>query len=779
MKQYFLFFLTLFFTIPGISQENVLLDDFESGNLSMSGSTTLMGNANWKITDNPCKDTVNNSLKAYRFERLSETPEWAGFWTKVSREINADKYRYIHIKYLRTNDRSRLRIKLQRQPEQTGDSREFFSTEYPQKINSWEWMTFDLDENKCKGMYSVLSVQPDLAANQPVGTQVYIDDILLSNDPAPYLPFKEKTPQNLTIADLSSTSVLIEWDSIYGATSYSVYDIGCPIGRTKINAIQFSGMLPAHPYKIQVVAHNEKGEKTKYSRVLSLRMLKKGELAVPDNLHFIYRDSNSIELRWNYVASADQYEVYKNGELYSTIKQTQIRVSELPAYTPFRFEVKAISDKGERSEKSKPLTVATLETQQQRAERMDWWRHDRFGLFIHWGVYAAFSGCYENKCIPVGEYGEWIMEKMEIPVETYRAKAETDFTAQHYHPKEWVALAKNAGMKYIVITSKHHEGFALFDTKASDWNAVQSSPAKRDLLTPLVKEAHDAGLKVGFYYSQALDWVNGGSGKHWDKIQDARTFDQYLEEVSIPQVREILKNYGKIDILWWDMPIEMTQERANRFLEVLAEEFDWTKDLVINDRLGGSYRFDHDTPEQSIPDIPPTGRDDGRDWETCMTLNTTWGYTKDDHNWKSSEEIIHKLTDIVSKGGNFLLNIGPMADGTIPEESVKRLNDVGEWMKVNGEAIYGTTHSPFSTQLDWGRCTVKETARGKKMYFHVWNWPENGRLLIPGMNERPQKAYLLASPDQKITVSRKYQGMEMKLPKECPGKYSVTVVFEM
>jgi len=247
-------------------------------------------------------------------------------------------------------------------------------------------------------------------------------------------------------------------------------------------------------------------------------------------------------------------------------------------------------------------------------ERMAWWKDAKFGMFIHWGVYSVPAGRYQGKEVP--GIGEWIMNRAKIPTASYQAYAK-EFNPVKYNAEAWVKIAKDAGMKYIIITSKHHDGFAMFDTKASNWNIVKATPYGKDVLKPLVAAAHKAGLKIGFYYSQAQDWNNPGgaaAGGHWDKAQDG-SMDDYIDKVALPQVKEILSNYGDIDVLWWDTPNDMTPERAAKFDAVVKK---YPK-LITNNRLGGGYKGDTETPEQFVP---ATGFP-GRNWETCMTMNDT------------------------------------------------------------------------------------------------------------------------------------------------------------
>lgn len=412
------------------------------------------------------------------------------------------------------------------------------------------------------------------------------------------------------------------------------------------------------------------------------------------------------------------------------------------------------------------------ETKAQRDARMHWWREAKFGMFIHWGVYAVPAGTYQGKQIP--GIGEWIMRKAHIPVSEYKAYAK-EFDPVKYDPDAWAKLAKEAGMKYIVITSKHHDGFALYDSKVTDWDVVDATPYGKDLLEPLVKAAHEEGLKMGFYYSQAQDWNHPGGaksgykeGRGWDDMHQG-SFDEYLKSIAYPQVKEILTRYD-LDILWWDTPVWMTKERA----ELLRPLIQLRPGLITNNRLGGGYRGDTDTPEQHIPatGIP------GRDWEVCMTMNRTWGYKSYDNEWKSVEDLIQKLCDIVSKGGNFLLNIGPKADGTIPDESIERLKAVGRWMNVNGEAIYATQASPFRLPK-WGRCTRKRLGDGRtRLFLHVFHWPADGKLTVQVSN-KVSKCYLLADAERTFTTTANDEGLVVRLTGDAPDAVCSVVVLDI
>jgi alpha-L-fucosidase len=402
--------------------------------------------------------------------------------------------------------------------------------------------------------------------------------------------------------------------------------------------------------------------------------------------------------------------------------------------------------------------IVRSETPAQHDARLQWFREARFGIFIHWGVYAVPAGSWNGR--PSG--AEWIMNTAKIPVAQYKALAK-QFTAAKYDPQAWAQLFEEAGAKYVVITAKHHEGFTLYDSQYSDWNAVKASGAHRDLLQPLVDAVRARGLKFGTYYSQSQDWVNLGGGKGntlpWDDEQKQGSFDEYLKTISLPQVHEILTKYHP-DILWFDTEYQMTPERAKPFFD-LAASF---PNLLINSRLGGGVLGDFRTSEQRIPASAMLGRQ----LEVNMTINNSWGYNANDLNWKSSQQLIRNLSDISSKDGNYLLNVGPTAEGVIPQPEVDRLLAIGRWMKVNGEAIYATHGGPFTQPLDWGRTTQKDwPGGGATLYLHVWNWPTDGKFLLPGLKQMPLSGRLLAN-QAVVTSAMTDAGLVVTLPGAAP-----------
>ncbi len=389
-----------------------------------------------------------------------------------------------------------------------------------------------------------------------------------------------------------------------------------------------------------------------------------------------------------------------------------------------------------------------------KEERLEWFRDAKFGLFVHWGPYSRLAGEWNGKQVPVGQNAEWIMQKLKIPVKEYRELA-AQFNPVLFDAEEWVTLAKNTGMKYLVITAKHHDGFAMYHSKASEYNIVDATPFKRDPMSELAKAAQKEGIRFCFYYSHREDWDHPDAyGNDWDYDESQKDFERYLNEKSKPQLRELLTNYGPLGLIWFDRGM-YTQEQGSEFVSIVRE---LQPRCLVNGRVG-NYDKELLGDYQNLNDngMPTGGIEEY--WETPQTLNHTWGYSRFDNNWKTPEEVIRRLVEIVSKGGNYLLNIGPRGDGTVPEVSVDILNKVGEWMKQNGESIYGTTASPFY-DLPWGRCTVK----GEKLYLHVFNWPSTGRLVVRGLNNRVKQATLLIDDKTNLRFSQNMNTLTIAVP---------------
>ncbi|MFT4111501.1 alpha-L-fucosidase [Silvibacterium sp.] len=423
-------------------------------------------------------------------------------------------------------------------------------------------------------------------------------------------------------------------------------------------------------------------------------------------------------------------------------------------------------------------SIQDTETKAERDARLHWFREARFGMFIHWGLYAIPAGRWDGKEVP--STGEWIMNTASIPVADYKALA-PQFNPTEFSAERVVSLAKTAGMKYIVITAKHHEGFAMFESKADPFNIVEATPYKKDPIRALASECRKQGIKLGFYYSQDQDWTAPGGAAyktgdhkpptyHWDPAQDG-SFADYLHKKCIPQLEELLSNYDEAPaILWFDTPTsDMTPELGSEVVKVLNKH----PKLIWNNRLGGGYAGDTETPEQFIP---PNGYP-GKDWESCMTMNDTWGYKSGDNNFKSAETLLRNLIDIASKGGNYLLNIGPKATGEVPQPEVERLEAMGRWLSVNGEAIYGTTPTLFGAEAGEFSKTEKEkdgspkfvdawkwrsTTKANEIYIHLFEWP-GGSFKLDSVPRTVTGAYLLAD-GKPLEVKHTGNGVEVALP---------------
>lgn len=546
----------------------------------------------------------------------------------------------------------------------------------------------------------------------------------------------------------------------------------------------------------------------------------------PDSLKTVCVGPHEVTLTWNAVQDAVSYDIYKEGTFYQSTDKNISKIGGLQSFDVYYFSVKAKNASGAYSKESEKLYIATTETKEQKDERMAWWREAHFGMFITWGAYSALGGHYSGptllkkdpahpwikedgviedyySCVhpnwiapdgsikinpttgkpyESGQYSEWIMFGAQIPRDEYLKRAKESFKAEKFNAKEWVRMAKDAGMKYIVITSKHHDGITFLNTPVGH-TVFKDTDIRRDLLKELVDEVRAAGLKIGFYYSQALDWTNPG-GMGWIPQNDTPNKEasyedraKYTDEIVIPHLRTIIEDY-KVDLLWWDMGISSTPEFKYRMMKSI-KNLPGTQRLIFNDRMEDKLTGDFKTPEQSIPDMPSNG--DGTDWETCMTLNDNWGYAAHDTRWKTTTDVLQKLIDITSKGGNYLLNIGPKANGTFPIESENRLAEISTWMKVNGEAIHGTKASPFIHQLDWGRATRKEINGKHVLYLHVFtqHWPKDGQLFVPNFGSDIKKAYLLKDSKKKVlNVKKAGDNHIFSIPLNAPDSISTTIVVE-
>jgi alpha-L-fucosidase len=429
------------------------------------------------------------------------------------------------------------------------------------------------------------------------------------------------------------------------------------------------------------------------------------------------------------------------------------------------------------------ILISSAETPQQRDARMGWWRDARFGMFVHWGLYSGLGGDWNNKMVADKGGLEWIQNMVGADTHTYAAQAVTKFRPTPDFAKGWARLAKQAGCQYVVFTTKHHEGFALHDSKLGQYDA--GDLINRDLVREITEAIRAEGLKVGFYHS-VIDWhhpqYDFTQSKQLPYPRDGRKLavtprnhDRYIDYLH-GQVDELISHYGPVDVIWWDYSAQDFQgDKAWRATELMAKVRAKQPAVIMNNRLfripeagfsgmgtnNVTSRMDPQygdfvTPEQHIPE---TGLP-GVDWETCMTMNTTWGYNRHDHKWKSSREIIRNLVDIASKGGNYLLNIGPKGDGSIPQESIDIMAAVGKWMDANAESIRGTGASPVGKPSFDGRITAK----GKVRYAHVFARPADGVITVPF---KVSKATLLAGGES-LAVAADGGGARVTLPAEMP-----------
>jgi alpha-L-fucosidase len=436
-----------------------------------------------------------------------------------------------------------------------------------------------------------------------------------------------------------------------------------------------------------------------------------------------------------------------------------------------------------------PQTPADPESPEAKKARLAWFHEAKYGLFIHWGLYAIPAGEWKGKRIP--GIGEWIMNRAKIPVGEYEQLTK-QWNPVKFDAEAWVQLAKDAGMKYMVITSKHHDGFALYDSKVSRFDVVDATPSKRDILKELQAACRKHGMPLGYYYSQSQDWREpGGAGNDWDFGPDLdpdgkerKDYDKYLREKAEPQVKELLTQYGPVALVWFDTPRMMNPERAQRFTDIVRS---LSPKTLIDGRLGAAGDY-VTTGDNVIP-----GEVQSTAWEVPATINHTWGYRKDDHDWKAPGDITFKLVDIVSKGGNYLLNVGPMADGVIPQPSQDVLRTVGRWLKLNGEAIYGAGASPWGDETGEPSSREGKDLRGNPLFLPHNEWrvtTKPGKLYftffqeprvpfpIPSMKNAVKRAYRLADQEP-VEVKIENGRPQLVMPRPIWDPTATVVVVEI
>jgi len=390
-----------------------------------------------------------------------------------------------------------------------------------------------------------------------------------------------------------------------------------------------------------------------------------------------------------------------------------------------------------------------------------WLKDSRFAMFVHWGLYSELGGKWDGKT----QYGiaEWIMRRAQIPVAEYE-KVAGRFNPTGFNANEWVQLAKDAGMRHIMITAKHHEGFAMFKSAVSPYNIVDATPFKRDPMKELAEACRAGGLRLGFYYSQTQDWHERDAvGNDWEFKKGEGDFKKYLASKAIPQIEELLRNYGPIAGVWFDTPGPITPEQSKGLVDLVHA---LQPQCLVNSRIGNGLG-DYDTlGDQEIPRLPRPGL-----WETPDTANDTWAYAWYDRDWKSPTEIAERLVRVVSRGGTYMLNVGPDGSGHIPEQSARILREVGKWVHAHEDAIHGTDATPFGP-LAWGECT----ARGQTLFLHVFQWPADGKLVLPGLRSEVRRATL---EGEVIKSARKEDLLVLNVPRLRPDSLIPVVTLEL
>jgi alpha-L-fucosidase len=391
-----------------------------------------------------------------------------------------------------------------------------------------------------------------------------------------------------------------------------------------------------------------------------------------------------------------------------------------------------------------------------------WFREAKFGIFIHWGLYSELGNEWRGK-----DYfgsGEWIMNRAKIPAADY-AQVASRFDPTNFDAETWARLVKESGARYLVITAKHHEGFAMFDSRVSPFNIVDATPYHQDPMKALADACRGEGLKFGFYYSQFLDWhePNGG-GNTWDFPRDKKNYRSYYAQKSIPQIKELLSNYGPLGLIWFDMPGGLNREET---LSFMGEVRKLQPDCLISSRVGNGLGDFRDLGDSEMPSAPVGGP-----WEALFTHNDSWGYVNGDSNFKTPRDILHLLASTAALGGNLILNVGPDGTGRIPEISRRYLREVGNWLAVNGESIYGTTHSPIPGQ-PWGVATLKTN----RLYLHVFERPNDGVLFVPGFNATVKNAAFLVD-GKTLKTEQQVDDLKIFLPANLPDPRDTVVAVD-
>ncbi|MCH6259055.1 alpha-L-fucosidase [Puniceicoccaceae bacterium K14] len=409
-----------------------------------------------------------------------------------------------------------------------------------------------------------------------------------------------------------------------------------------------------------------------------------------------------------------------------------------------------------------------------KEERMDWWREARFGCFIHWNASSVLGSEWNGKAY--SGYAEHIQRMAKIPCDVYRREAAGNFDPENFDADEWVRAAREAGMRYLIITAKHHDGFAMYDSKVSDNNIVDASPFGKDPMKALKAACDKHNLKFGFYYSHAFDWGepngvgndweydNPGGDKHlhgggnWFDVHPEMVprFRTYVDEKAIPQVQELIRNYDP-DIMWFDTPHKLPPEENLRILQAVRTA---KPSIVVNSRIVQDY----ENSPGPFGDYKSTGdravdfRAEEGDWETIPTTNESYGYSKHDLSHKTPDYLVQVLVKAAARGGNMLLNVGPRGDGMIDSIDLGILAGIGKWMDVNEASIRGTVRTTLPVQ-PWGESTRK----GNLLYLHVFDWPSDGQLEVGGFEGAIEKAWLLSDSKKAALKHRRIDGKTVQV----------------
>jgi len=433
------------------------------------------------------------------------------------------------------------------------------------------------------------------------------------------------------------------------------------------------------------------------------------------------------------------------------------------------------------------LTILSLHSMAQRNTnaRARWFTDARFGMFIHWGVYSGAEGYWKGEKLRYdNNYAEWIYYRNRIAREEYTILLKR-FDWDEIDPEKWVLLAKEAGMKYVTLTAKHHDGFALWDSKVSDYDVAEFTEPKRDIVGELAEACKKHGLKLGLYYSHWVDWEHPGGWDHSREIYgiSAEEYNRYWQEKVMPQMRELLSNYGEIGLIWFDMWIHHSRTCVTReqLLQLKGLIRELQPGCLVNSRLGLSIEEDSDIDFKTLGDNQLGRHKEEFPWQSPATVAHSWGYFAGEDQWKSTTTLLRSLIGNVSLNGNLMLNIGPRANGQVPHEIETRLRAMGDWLRVNGESIYGSGAFDLAKdQHDWGNITYRTLEDGRsRLYLHIHNWPLDKELALTGIVDEPVKAYLLADPERKeLDFSHQEVLTLLELPSAQPDPYVSVVVLE-